>query len=110
MSAEAPIRPPESVLQRRLALGDLLDLQTFGELAKGFAELYKVGVKVFDEKGNRLADIKVGNGDFCGYVFSFAEGRRCCTATVARVKEGPVALVQNAVAPQMPAGIPCGGW
>jgi len=109
MSAEAPPRPTESVLQRRLALGDLLDLQTFGELAKGFAELYKVGVKVFDEKGNRLADIKVGNGDFCGYVFSFAEGRRCCTATVARVKEGQVALVQNAVAPQVPAGIPLRG-
>ena len=109
MSAESPPRPPESVLQRRLALGDLLDLQTFGELAKGFADLYKVGVKVFDERGNRLADIKVGNGDFCGYVFSFAEGRRCCTATVARVKEGPVSLVQNAVPPQMPPGIPLRG-
>ena len=47
---------------------------------KSFAELYKLGIKVFDEKGNRLADIKVGNGDFCGYVFSFAEGARCCTA------------------------------
>jgi two-component system, NarL family, sensor histidine kinase BarA len=109
MSTEAPTRSAESVLQRRLALGDLLDLQTFGELVKGFAELYKVGVKVFDEKGNRLADIKVGNGDFCGYVFSFTEGRRCCTATVARVKEGPVATVQNGREPLGPPGVPLRG-
>jgi hypothetical protein len=53
---------PESVLQRRLTLGDLLDTSTFGELVKSFAELYKLGVKVFDES-NRLADIKIGNGD-----------------------------------------------
>ncbi|HMK73657.1 MAG TPA: histidine kinase dimerization/phospho-acceptor domain-containing protein, partial [Myxococcaceae bacterium] len=109
MSTEGPTRSAESVLQRRLALGDLLDLQTFGELVKGFAELYKVGVKVFDEKGNRLADIKVGNGDFCGYVFSFTEGRRCCTATVARVKEGPVATVQNGREPLGPPGVPLRG-
>jgi two-component system sensor histidine kinase BarA len=91
------------VLERRLSLGDLLDVNTFAELVKGFAELYKLGVKVFDEKGNRLADIKVGNGDFCGYVFSFAEGRRCCTQTVARVKEGPLSLTQGARPPQAPA-------
>jgi len=109
MSTEGPTRSPESVLQRRLALGDLLDLQTFGDLVKGFAELYKVGVKVFDEKGARLADIKVGNGDFCGYVFSFTEGRRCCTATVARVKEGPVATVQSAREPLGPPGVPLRG-
>ena len=62
------------------------------------------GIKVFDEKGNRLADIKSGNGDFCGYVFSFSEGKRCCTQTVARVKDGPLATSQNARAPQSP------GW
>jgi hypothetical protein len=71
-------RPP-SVLERRLTLSDMLDTSTFAELVKSFAELYKLGVKVFDEKGNRLADIKSGNGDFCGYVFSFPEGKRCCT-------------------------------
>ena len=65
----------ESVLQRKLKLGDMLDLATFTELVKNFVELYKVGIKVFDEHGAKLADIKVGNGDFCGYVFSFSEGR-----------------------------------
>ena len=96
---------PESVLQRRLTLGDMLDTNTFAELVKSFADLYKIGVKVFDEKGNRLADIKIGNGDFCGYVFSFTEGRRCCTQTVARVKEGPISTSQGARPPQSPQGL-----
>ena len=95
---------PESVLQRRLTLADMLDVGTFNELVKGFADLYKLGIQVFDEKGNRLAYIKVGNGDFCGYVFSFPEGQRCCTQTVARVKGGPLATTQNARAPQSAAG------
>ncbi len=89
----------ESVLQRRLGLSEMLDLGTFTELVKNFVELYKVGIKVFDERGAKLADIKVGNGDFCGYVFSFPEGRHRCTATVARVKDGPLGQVQGARAP-----------
>ncbi len=104
----------ESVLQRRLGLSEMLDLGTFTELVKNFVELYKVGIKVFDERGAKLADIKVGNGDFCGYVFSFAEGRHRCTATVARVKDGPISHVQGARAPLSveppPAGmvtVPC---
>ena len=66
----------ESVLQRRLTLSDMLDAPTFTEVVKSFVELYRVGIKVFDEHGNKLADIKIGNGDFCGYVFSFPEGRQ----------------------------------
>ena len=54
--------------------------RTFTEVVKSFVELYKVGIKVFDERGNKLADIKIGNGDFCGYVFSFPEGAARCTA------------------------------
>ena len=104
----------ESVLQRRLGLQEMLHGETFTELVKNFVDLYKVGIKVFDEKGAKLADVKIGNGDFCGFVFSFAEGRHRCTATVARVKDGPVALSHGAraVATQepIPAGIitvPC---
>ncbi|MCC7017784.1 MAG: PocR ligand-binding domain-containing protein, partial [Rhodospirillales bacterium] len=76
-----------------------LDLPTFGEVVKSFAELYKIGVKVFDERGTKLADVKVGNGDFCGYVFSFPDGRVLCTAPVGRVKDGPLAPVDGARAP-----------
>ncbi|GMU60409.1 MAG: hypothetical protein AMXMBFR34_21720 [Myxococcaceae bacterium] len=93
------MRQGESVLQRRVTLGDLLEAEAFTEVVKGFVELYRVGIKVFDEKGGKLADIKIGNGDFCGYVFSFPEGRRRCTATVGRVKDGPVALSHGARLP-----------
>ncbi|HZN92889.1 MAG TPA: histidine kinase, partial [Myxococcales bacterium] len=60
----------ESVLQRRLTLSDMVDLTSFNEVVKSFVELYRVGIKVFDENGDKLSDVKVGNGDFCGYVFS----------------------------------------
>jgi signal transduction histidine kinase len=105
----------ESVLQRRTSLSDLLDLPTFTDLLKGFVELYKVGVKVFDESGAKLADFRVGNGDFCSYVFSFPEGRARCTATVARVKDGPLEPVQGArhletqdpLVPSSMVAVPC---
>ncbi|RKH55823.1 sensor histidine kinase [Corallococcus llansteffanensis] len=80
----------ESVLQRRLTLGDLLDLPSFAEVVKGFSDLYRVGIKVLDARGTKLADVKVGHGDFCAYVFSFPDGRHACTAMVGRVKDGPV--------------------
>lgn len=89
----------ESVLQRRVTLGEMLDTESFTEVVRGFVELYRVGIKVFDDKGAKLADIKIGNGDFCGYVFSFPEGRRRCTATVGRVKDGPLALSHGARLP-----------
>lgn len=93
------MRQGESVLQRRISLGEMLDAESFTEVVKGFVELYRVGIKVFDDKGAKLADIKIGNGDFCGYVFSFPEGRRRCTATVGRVKDGPLAVSHGARLP-----------
>ncbi|QSQ22556.1 PocR ligand-binding domain-containing protein [Pyxidicoccus parkwayensis] len=86
----------ESVLQRRLGLEDMLDLPSFTEVVRSFSELYRVGIKVLDTRGTKLADVKVGHGDFCSYVFSFPDGRTRCTATVARVKDGPVAPVHGA--------------
>ena len=110
----APTRR-ESVLQRKLTLAEMLDVPSFTEVVRSFVELYQIGIKVFDEKGNKLADIKIGNGDFCGYVFSFPEGRARCTATVGRVKDGPVApshgarapLVQEASTPKGLVAMPC---
>jgi signal transduction histidine kinase len=92
---ESPARR-ESALQRKLTLGDVLDLPSFNEVVKSFVQLHKIGIKVFDDRGQKLADLKEGNGDFCGYVFSFPEGRSRCIATVARVKDGPIALSHGA--------------
>ncbi len=75
-----------SFLQQRLPLGDLLDLRAFTDVCQSFAELYRVGLKVFDEAGNKLVDVKVGNADFCGYIWTKASGREQCVATVGRVK------------------------
>ena len=60
-----------STLERRASLKDLVDLP----------------IRVFDADGTRLVDLKIGNGDFCGYVFSKGEGRTRCTATVRKVKD-----------------------
>jgi signal transduction histidine kinase len=81
---------PASFLQQRIPLSDLLDLKAFEEVCRSFAELYRVGLKVFDEAGNKLVDVKVGNADFCGYIWTKPSGREQCIATVGRVKSQPV--------------------
>jgi signal transduction histidine kinase len=82
------VRP--SVLQQSLGLGDLLDVRSFTEVCQSFAELYRVGLKVFDGGGNKLVDVKVGNADFCGYIWQKPDGRAQCIATVGRVKNDGV--------------------
>jgi two-component system sensor histidine kinase BarA len=79
-----------SVLLQATPLGDLLDLRSFSEVCQSFAELYRIGVKVFDGAGNRLVDVKVGNADFCGYLWQTPDGRTQCMATVQRVKTEPL--------------------
>jgi len=83
------VRP--SVLQQALTLGDLLDARSFQEVCQSFAELYRVGLKVFDAAGNKIVDVKVGNADFCGYIWQKPDGRSQCIATVGRVKNDEVA-------------------
>jgi signal transduction histidine kinase len=81
---------PPSVLQASIPLGDLLDLKAFAEVCQSFVELYRVGLKVFDAEGNKLVDVKVGNADFCGYIWTKSAGREQCMATVGRVKNDPL--------------------
>ncbi|MGZ3458269.1 MAG: ATP-binding protein [Archangium sp.] len=115
MSADkpgAPGRGPEhveSVLQRKLALVDLLDPDTFGDVVDGLGELYRVGLRVLDVRGRTLAEARGGNGDFCGFVNTCPSGRSRCAAVVARVNEGPLEPVQGAQA--LPGTSPLGsGW
>lgn len=77
----------------------MLDQDAFTEMVRGFVELYRVGIKVFDNAGTKLADVKINSPEFCGYVFGFPEGRRMCTATVGRVKDGPITCVHGARKP-----------
>jgi len=87
-----------SFLQQQPPLGDLLDLRAFSEVCQSFSELYRVGLKVFDGAGNKLVDVKVGNADFCGYIWSKASGREQCVATGGRVKTEPVDELPRATA------------
>jgi two-component system, NarL family, sensor histidine kinase BarA len=84
------VNVPPSVLQQAVSLGDLLDGKSFTEVCQSFAELYRVGIKVFDATGNKLVDVKVGNADFCGYIWQKPDGRVSCIATVSKVKGEPV--------------------
>lgn len=77
-------------LDVRLPLGDLLDLRSFREVCQSFVDLYRIGLKVFDASGAVLVDISSGSGDFCGYVYSDAEGARRCTAVISEVKNRPL--------------------
>ena len=99
LEPSAPLAAQDSALQRRLQLSDVLDLPSFTEVCKGFVELYRIGIKVFEERGAKLVDLKMGNAEFCGYVFGFSGGGASCTRTVARVKDGAVEPVQGARLP-----------
>ncbi len=108
----AAAAPAESALQRKLSLSDMLDLPSFTEVCKGFAELYRLGVKVYEENGPKLVDIRSPNSEYCTYLFEFPSSRAVCTRTVARVKDGPVeakdgARSLNGDAPQDIFAVPC---
>jgi two-component system, NarL family, sensor histidine kinase BarA len=80
----------ESILQKQLVLGELLDLPSFTNVCKTFVDLYKIGLKVFDTQGMKLVDMKVASGDFCAYMFTGPNGRRLCTETVTHIKVRPL--------------------
>ena len=61
----------ESILQKQLILGELLDLPSFTNVCKTFVDLYKIGLKVFDASGTKVVDMKVASGDVVG------TGSRC---------------------------------
>ncbi|MCC7073557.1 MAG: PocR ligand-binding domain-containing protein [Deltaproteobacteria bacterium] len=80
-----------SVLARRVTLADLLEGDSFKEVMTAFADLYRVGVKVFDASGHKLVDIRVGNSQFCGYLWEFGATRQACTRLVTGLKNDPFA-------------------
>lgn len=78
---------PISVLDRTIPLAELLDINAFREVCASFVDLYKIGIKIFDADGTKLVDIRVGNGDWCGYIFQNRTGRQRCTGLVTRIKQ-----------------------
>jgi two-component system sensor histidine kinase BarA len=82
----APRAVDGSILEKRVALIDLIDLDSFRDVMQSFADLYRVGVKVFDGAGNKLVDLRVGNSAFCGYLWEFGGTRQACTRIVTGLK------------------------
>ncbi|MFZ9885942.1 MAG: ATP-binding protein [Myxococcota bacterium] len=75
-----------SILQKEITLAELVDADSFVEVMRSFAELYRVGLKVFDAEGTKLVDVRVGNGPFCGYLYEYGESRQACTRLVSALK------------------------
>ncbi|MCK6545565.1 ATP-binding protein [Myxococcota bacterium] len=87
LGSPEPGSTARSILERRVALSELLDLNAFRDVCASFVDLYKIGIKIFDADGTKLVDIRVGTGDWCGYVFQNNVGRGMCTALVTKVKQ-----------------------
>jgi signal transduction histidine kinase len=90
-----------SVINRRVAMVDLVDLDSFREVLSTFADLYRVGVKVFDTAGNKLVDVRVGNSAFCGYLWEFGGTRQACTRLVTALKNDPFGNVDGVEQPRL---------
>lgn len=90
-----------SVLEAPIALIDLVDLESFREVIQSFADLYRVGVKVFDIAGNKLVDLRISNGAFCGYLWEFGGTRQACTRIVTGLKSDAFDLEDDVEAPRV---------
>lgn len=76
-----------STIDREFSLSELLDLSAFRDVCTSFVDLYKIGIKIFDKDGAKLVDIRVGNGDWCGYIYQNPTGRQKCTSLVTKIKQ-----------------------
>ena len=75
----------QSILDRPIVLSEVVEPELFTELCAGYANLYRVGVKVFDEAGNKLVDVTRGTR-LVTYLFDFPEAKRAVTEFVTRLK------------------------
>ena len=92
---DGTIDPQESALQKRFHLADLIEQESFRDVMTAFADLYRIGVKVFDVAGNKLVDIRVGNTQFCGYLWENGGSRQACTKLVTSLKNDGFELVDG---------------
>ena len=95
-SLAVPVAVDGSILDKDVNLIDLIDVDSFREVMASFADLYRIGVKVFDAAGNKLVDIRVGNSQFCGYLWEFGGTRQACTRIVTGLKNDSFDVVDGA--------------
>jgi signal transduction histidine kinase len=90
-----------SVLDQRQTLHQLLELGSFREVMRSFADLYRVGIKVFDMDGTKLVDIRVASTDLDAYLFGFGGTRQASTRLVTSLKNDPFEIVDGRESPRV---------
>lgn len=75
-----------SVVDYEPTLTELLDLDSFKEVARSFCDLYGLGIKVFDVEGKKAADITGSEANLTGYLFRFHETQVQITRSVAALR------------------------
>lgn len=80
----------DSILQKQVRLAKLLDLDSFRDVMQSFADLYRIGVKIFDAEGTKLVDVRVGASACCAYLFQHARTKAACTKIVHTLKHAPL--------------------
>ena len=78
-----------SFLEQPVLLSELIEPDLFTELCTGYADLYRVGIKVFDREGNKIVDVARGTR-LSSWLFDFPEAKRAITAFVGRLKRESV--------------------
>jgi len=86
---------PESVLDKKLLLKELVSSEALAKMAQQFAELHRIGIRIFDAEGQKLTDAKTGSGEFCSAVFATASGRKACTEAVCRLTNGALTPLEG---------------
>jgi len=103
--------PPESALDKKLLLKNMVSSDVLAKLTREFAELYRIGIRIFDEEGQKLADSKTDRSEFCASLFATPSGRQACTQTVSRLTTGPLGpaegetLVPLPQTPSLPSSV-----
>ncbi|MCL2258228.1 MAG: ATP-binding protein, partial [Cystobacterineae bacterium] len=98
----------ESVLDKKLSLKDLVSSEALSHMAREFAELHNIGIRIFDEEGQNLADATTDSGEFCSAVFAIPSGRQACSSAVSRLTNGPLLPDENTspLLPEIPSPTP----
>lgn len=75
-----------SVVDREPTLGELLEPDGIREVAKSFSDLYGMGVRVFDEGGAKIVDVRGRDINLAGYLFKQHQTRVELTQLVNRLR------------------------
>lgn len=79
-----------SALDETPQLSELLDLDGFREVCKTFGELYGIGIKVFDEGGAKIVDIRASDAMLTSYLFGVHATQVAFTRLVTQLKTYPL--------------------